>query len=223
MKAMDKITENIYALIEEMDFNFLDIDSIALNSGLDKDDDRRIQALIIHIINETTFETGNTYMQFDEILHNILKYNHNINSEVLEYNILKLSEQRKIKIKDDKYYLKDFYEAEKYIADKLCFLNDITKVKPTKLEAKIKELEKNNGITYDKIQKNAIEKAITNNVTIITGGPGTGKTTIIKAIVFLLKELYKARDEEIALLAPTGRAAKKMKETTNLKPSTELR
>lgn len=220
MKAMDKITENIYVLIEEMDFNFLDIDSIALNSGLDEDDDRRIQALIIHIINEVTFETGNTYMQFGEILHSILKYNHNINSEVLEYNILKLSEQRKIKIKDDKYYLKDFYEAEKYIADKLCFLNDITKVKPTKLEAKIKELEKNNGITYDKIQKNAIEKAITNNVTIITGGPGTGKTTIIKAIVFLLKELYKARDEEIALLAPTGRAAKKMKETTNLKSST---
>ena len=56
MKAMDKISENIYSLIEDMDFNFLDIDSIALNSGIDKNDDRRIQALIIYIFNETTFK-----------------------------------------------------------------------------------------------------------------------------------------------------------------------
>lgn len=219
-KAMDKITENIYSLIEDMDFNFMDIDSIALNSGIDKNDDRRIQALIIYCINEATFETGNTYLEFDEILHNIRKYNQNINDEVLEYNIFKLNEQGKIKIVNDRYYLKDFYEAERYIADKLCFLNDITKVIPSNLDKKIKELEDRVGITYDKVQKNAISKAITNNVTIITGGPGTGKTTIIKAIVALLREVYKARNEDIALLAPTGRAAKKMMETTNLKSST---
>ena len=220
MKAMDKISENIYSLIEEMDFNFLDIDSIALNSGISQDDDRRIQALIIHVMNESTFETGNTYMNFDEILHNILKYNHNINEEVLEYNIFKLNEERKVNIIEDRYYLKEFYEAETYIADKLCFLNDITKAKPAKLKEKIKELEEKNGISYDKIQKTAITKAITNNVTIITGGPGTGKTTIIKAIVYLFRELYKAKNEEIALLAPTGRAAKKIMETTNLKSYT---
>ena len=85
-----------------------------------------------------------------------------------------------------------------------------------KLEDKIKELENNTRIVYDKIQKNAIKKAINNNLTIITGGPGTGKTTIIKAIVNLFKEIFKAKNEEIALLAPTGRAAKKMAETTNL-------
>lgn len=220
MKAMDKITENIYSLIEEMDFNFSDIDSIALNLGIADDDDRRVQALIIHVMNESTFETGNTYMSFDEILHNILKYNHNINEEILEYNIFKLNENRKVVIVDERYYLKEFYEAESYIADKLCFLNDITKAKPAKLKEKIKELEEKNGISYDKIQKNAITKAITNNVTIITGGPGTGKTTIIKAIVYLFKELYKAKEDEIALLAPTGRAAKKMMETTNLKSYT---
>lgn len=219
-KTMDKITENIYSLVEEMDFNFMDIDAIALNSGMDTDDDRRIQALIIYVINEDTFTSGNTYMTFEEILHSIMKYNQNINSEVLEYNIFRLNENNLIKIVEDKYYLKEFYEAEKYIADKLCFLNDITRVKPSKLEEKIKELEKINGICYDKIQKSAIKKAICNNVTIITGGPGTGKTTIIKAIVYLLKELFKARDEDIALLAPTGRAAKKMMETTNLRAST---
>lgn len=219
-QTMDKITENIYRLIPEMDFSFLDIDAIALNSGIPENDDRRLQALIIHVINETTFETGNTYMTYDEIKHNLLKYYPSINDEILEYNIFILTENKKIKIHDQKYYLKDFYEAEKYIADKLCFLNDIHKVKPARLDEKIQALEKRNGITYDKIQKQAIQKAIINNVTIITGGPGTGKTTIIQAIVDLFRDIYKAKDEEIALLAPTGRAAKKMFETTNLRSFT---
>lgn len=220
LKAMDKITENIYSLIEEMDFNFTDIDSIALNSGIEPNDDRRIQALIIHAINEVTFETGNTYLSYDEILHSLRGYNKDITDEILEYNIFKLNEQTKLKIIDDRYYLKEFYDAEKYIADKLCFLNDIEDTPPKNLNQKIEELEERNGIKYDKVQKNAIKKAITNNVTIITGGPGTGKTTIIKAIVYLLREVFKAKEKDIALLAPTGRAAKKMMETTNLKSST---
>ena len=215
-KTMDKITENIYSLITEMNFNFIDIDEIALNSGIPEDDDRRLQALIIHTINESTFETGNTYMSFEEILHSIKKYYHNIDEETLEYNIYKLNELRKIIVADKKYYLKEFYDAEDYIADKLSFLNDMKKTKPKKLDEKIEKLEEQNGIKYDKIQKTAIKTAITNNLTIITGGPGTGKTTIVKAIVYLLKELYSAKDDDIALLAPTGRAAKKLMETTNL-------
>lgn len=219
-KTMDKISENIYSLVEEMDFNFLDIDSIALNSGIDKEDDRRIQALIIYIINDITFESGNTYVSYEEILHNVRKYVQTIDDEVLEYNIFKLNEKKKIKIVDGRYYLKDFYEAERYIADKLCFLNDIEKVVPKNLDKNIDDLEQKNGIVYDKVQRSAIKKAILNNVTIITGGPGTGKTTIIKAIVSLLRDVYQAKNSEIALLAPTGRAAKKMFESTNIRAFT---
>ena len=219
-KTMDKISENIYSLVEEMDFNFLDIDSIALNSGIDKEDDRRIQALIIYIINDITFESGNTYVSYEEILHNVRKYVQTIDDEVLEYNIFKLNEKKKIKIVDGRYYLKDFYEAERYIADKLCFLNDIEKVVPKNLDKNIDDLEQKNGIVYDKVQRSAIKKSILNNVTIITGGPGTGKTTIIKAIVSLLRDVYQAKNSEIALLAPTGRAAKKMFESTNIRAFT---
>ena len=215
-KTMDKISENIYLLIEEMDFNFKDIDTIALNSGIDEIDDRRIQALIIYIMNDLTFKTGDTYLFYEDIYNEIIKYNKKIDNEMLEYNILKLNQDNKVIIESDRYYLKEFYEAEHYIADKLCFLNDMETSKLPKLEDKIKELENNTRIVYDKIQKNAIKKAINNNLTIITGGPGTGKTTIIKAIVNLFKEIFKAKNEEIALLAPTGRAAKKMAETTNL-------
>ena len=215
-KTMDIISNNIYDLIDIMDFNFKDIDTIAMNSGLEELDNRRIQALIIYVINEVTFENGNTYVSKEEIYHNILKYNNNINNEILENNILQLNIEHKLIIIEDRYYLKAFYEAEKYIADKLCFLNDLEVSKFPKLEDKIKELEDINNIKYDKVQKNAIKKAINNNLTIITGGPGTGKTTIIKAIVHLLKTIYKAKNEDIALLAPTGRAAKKMMEKTNL-------
>ena len=216
MRTMDKISENIYSLIEDMDFNFLDIDSIAINSGIDKEDDRRIQALIIYIINNITFESGDTYVSYEDVMKFIRKYVPSMDDEVLEYNIYKLNECGKLKIIDGRYYLKEFYEAERYIADKLCFLNDIEKVIPKNLDKKIEELEVRAGIVYDKVQKSAITKAILNNVTIITGGPGTGKTTIIRAIVSLLKDVYKAKNDDIALLAPTGRAAKKMMESTGL-------
>ena len=215
-KAMNIINDNIYNLIEELDFNFKDIDPIALSYGIDELDDRRIEAIIIYLMNDLTFETGNTYLYHDEIANEILKYNKDITSEILEYNLEKLNQNKKIIIKEDRYYLKEFYDAERYITDKLCFYNDISKSKYPKLNEKIKELENDNGITYDKIQKDAIKRAINNNLTIITGGPGTGKTTIIKAIVSLIKSLLKAKPSEIALLAPTGRAAKKMSETTNL-------
>jgi exodeoxyribonuclease V alpha subunit len=215
-KTYDIITDNIYKLVDDMDFNFKDIDAIALNIGIEELDDRRIQSLIIYLINDVTFNTGDTYMYYDEIYNEILKYNKDVTSEILEYNILKLNQDNKVIIENKKYYLKEFYEAEHYIADKLCFLNDIETRKLLKLDSKIEELEKNSGIVYDDIQRSAIKKAINNNLLIITGGPGTGKTTIIKAIVSLFKEIFKAKNEEIALLAPTGRAAKKMMETTNL-------
>ena len=219
-KAMNKIKDNIYDLIEEMDFNFKDIDVIALNSGIEELDDRRIQALIIYKINELTFNTGDTYIEYNELYNSLIEENKKIDNEILEYNIELLNKKNKIIIENNKYYLKNFYEAEHYIADKLCFLNDIERSKLPNIKNKIEWLEQNNNIKYDKIQKEAIKKAINNNLTIITGGPGTGKTTIIKAIVNLLKEIYKAKSEDIALLAPTGRAAKKLSETTNLKAQT---
>ena len=215
-KTMDLISNNIYKLVEELDFNFKDVDVIALNSGIEELDDRRIQALIIYVMNNLTFELGDTYLYRDEIAKELLKFNKNINQEILEYNLLKLNENNKVIIKNDRYYLKEFYDAEEYIRDKLCFYNDMEKSKFPKLEEKIKDLEKKNGIVYDKIQRDAIKRAINNNLTIITGGPGTGKTTIIRAIVYLFREIFKAKNDEIALLAPTGRAAKKLAETTNL-------
>ena len=214
-KVLTKIEENIYDFIDSDEISFTNIDRIALNMGIPNDDERRILALIIHTMKELTFNQGDTYLYLEELSKSL-----NIDQEHLEEYLEKLQRQNKIVIEENKYYLKKFYEAEKYIVDRLCFLNDMTKHKLPKLEEKLEELEKINNITYDDTQRQAIIKSLNNNITIITGGPGTGKTTIIKAITYLLQYVYKAKPDDIALLAPTGRAAKKMMETTNLKALT---
>ena len=214
-RTLDKINENIYSLVEELEFNFKMIDEIAINNNMELNDDRRLSALIIYIMNEITFSNGDTYSFIEEIYSRVFEYAE-IDIEKLEYELIKLNKMGKIIIIDNKYYLKELYEAEHYIADRLCFLNDMTVRSLPKLEEKLESLEKKNNILYDEIQKKAIIKAVNNNLTIITGGPGTGKTTIIKAIVNLLVSTCKVKVEEIALLAPTGRASKKMMETTRM-------
>lgn len=214
--SLDKIKDNIYNLIDDMEFNFNIIDDIASNMGIIKTDDRRIEALIIYLMKELCFENGDTYLFKEDIYNKIISYVSDIDIEKLEELLILLNKKGKIVIDNDKYYLKSYYDAEEYITYRLCYLNDMKKNKIKDLENVINKLEKTNNITYDNVQKDAIMKALNNNLTIITGGPGTGKTTIIKAIVYLLRYELKAKIDDIALLAPTGRAAKKIMETTNI-------
>lgn len=218
--SIDKINNNIYNLIEDMKFRFAEIDNIAINNGIDKMDERRIGALIIYIMNELTFSSGDTYLFISEIYNELIKYIPEIEMDSLEYNLLKLTKERKIVICDKKIYLRNLYEAETYIVDRIYFLNEMTPKKIVGLNKKIIALEKENNIIYDDSQKKAITKALSNNITIITGGPGTGKTTIVKAIVTLLTEVCKAKISDIALLAPTGRAGKRLMDSTGIPAST---
>ena len=219
-RSLDVVRDNIYELIEELGMNFKNIDIIANKLNIDKLDERRLEALIVYMFNELTFESGDTYLLYEDIYNYLVREVKDIDSEKIEYMLLKLNTKKRIIIKGDKYYLKEFYDAEEYIRDRLCFLNDIENRSLPKLDSKIKELEGEMGIIYDETQKKAINMALNNNLTIITGGPGTGKTTIINAIVELYRKVFKAKDEEIALLAPTGRASKKMMEHTGIIGST---
>ena len=217
---------NIYKLIDDIkNISFVKIDEIGSKFNISKDDERRIKACIIYIMNKLTFEKSDTYLDFYEIYEQVYNYLQidldNINFEQL---LIDLQNDDKIVIKDKKYYLKELYEAEQNIVKKIHRLTNLENTKYKDLDEKIKELEENNNLTYNDKQKKAIIKALQNNIVIITGGPGTGKTTIIKAICQLYSEINNLDFEDavskIALLAPTGRASKRMSESTLLPAST---
>ena len=215
-KVIRIIDNNIYDLIDNINLNFKEIDTIAINNKYDLYDERRVEALIIYLLNEITFEQGDTYSFFQEIYSSIIKYLPDLKSEDLEYYLLKLSKQKRVVIKKEKYYLKELYDAEEYIADRIYRLNNMERRKLTKLKEKIKELKQKIGITYDESQKNAIINSLNNNFTITTGGPGTGKTTIIKGIIRMLVDTCHISPQNIALLPPTGRASRKLIEVCNI-------
>ena len=214
--TMDIINNNIYDIEDDIDIPFEELDKIARNMGYELNDERRLEALTINAMKILTFNNGDTYLYLEEIYEYIKKHTDNLSEDIFEYILLKLAKKNKIVIEKNKYYLRDYYDSENYIVDRLIKLNEMKRRKLPKLETRIKILEEKNNIVYDESQKEAIMKALNNNLTIITGGPGTGKTTIIKCIVRLLIDIYQINEQKIALLAPTGRAAKKLMETTGI-------
>ncbi len=225
-KTQEVIEEDIYQLIKDInDITFKKIDQIALRSGLEKDALIRIKAATIYIMNEVSNTYGHSYYYYDEIfslLPRVLGVS--IISEQFDEAISSLKEDVDIIVKDDKYYLRDMYEAEALIVRRFNLLKRKEDNEAKKLDEKIKEIEEFFQIHYNEDQLMAIKNSYTKNFLIITGGPGTGKTTIMKAITELYRQMnklsYEALMEKVALLAPTGRAAKRMTETTMLRAST---
>ncbi len=208
----NKIEENIYDLVEHITFDKLDIMFLKDNDEMDK---RRIEALILHNIYTTCYETGDTLVLKDELFIKMKRCFKGVFAaeEYLKY-IDSLALKAKIVLFNEYVTLSDFYNTEKSILMDINRINDIKNtIKPDKIDTYISEYEKINSITFNNDQKEAIKGAILNNFFIITGGPGTGKTTIIKAIVMILKDILDLNHEDIVLLAPTGRASKRMAES----------
>ena len=195
-KILDTVNNNIYELIDSDDMSFKKIDDIALGMGINEDDERRIKALIIYIMKELCFNNGDTYLFLEEI-SNMLSNYVSISNEKFDYLMVKLVKNKKIIIEDKRYYLRKFYEAEKYICERLCFLNDMSINSNISIDKYIDNKEKDNKIMYDELQKKAIYSGVNNNITIITGGPGTGKTTIVKAIVNILIHEKKLKKDDM--------------------------
>ncbi|MBQ3021193.1 MAG: ATP-dependent RecD-like DNA helicase [Bacilli bacterium] len=213
------VINNIYSLIDLIDFKTLD--KIYLNIYKETTN-LRILACIVETMKRITFNSGDTYSYKDEIIVS-LRDEFNIIIDSDDYFSM-LSNENRIVIKDDKYYLKEYYDSEKNIVKRLYEINNVKVVSKKNVNNYIEALEKEFHIKYNDEQKEAISSIIDNNLIVITGGPGTGKTTIVNGILNLYKLVNKLSDDglnnKVALIAPTGRASKRMSETTNFGAST---
>ncbi len=207
------IDEDIYELTDYIPFNKLDL--IYLNNNNDEMSSIRVKALIKHIVYTMCYETGDTLIYKDELFIRLKRcFNKNIDSNMYVEYLKELINDSEIIEMQDKVMLYDFYEAEHNIlhsVHRLCNIEN--KFNSKKIDDYITKYEIDNKIEFNKDQKTAIKESIKNNFYIISGGPGTGKTTIIKAIVELLENINKIDKREIALLAPTGKSAKRISES----------
>ena len=220
------IEKNIYLISKDIrEINFKKVDNIAIKMGIELDAEIRVKAAILYILEEVCNLVGHSYLSFEEIYNYLPRV---LKKEVLEDNVIKvlnkLEKDLEIIIKQNRYYLKEMYEAETLIVKRFRLLNSKKDNKISKIDTHIHEIEKLFNIEYNKDQLKALIRSMEKEYLIITGGPGTGKTTIMKGIVELYRNVnnlsYEKLIQKIALLAPTGRAAKRISETTIMPAST---
>ena len=214
VNAVEKIQENPYILIDIVyGISFSNIDKIAMQIGIPMDSDYRIRSGIKYSLILASYN-GNTCVQKENLISYVTSIL-NVDRKRIEDNLINLNASAEVHFKEfdgtEWVFLEELYKAENYIADKLLALDNSKNMKYIEnFEEEIHNQEKKIGIELSEKQFEAIRQINDNNVCIITGGPGTGKTTIIKCVI----ELYKAHKKKVVLCAPTGRAAKRMSETT---------
>lgn len=235
--ALHIISENPYQLAAEIDgISFKRADQVAAKLGIAGDDSRRIRAAIIQSLDDLTMATGDTYTSAKPLLVSAQRLlndgrNGQVAAPVIADQIVAMEKQHQISYDDERLYPTALYKAEYQIAD---HLDRLVKAKESAVPAEtiqktLSRVEEETGIKYDQVQVRAIETALNNKVMLLTGGPGTGKTTIIRGIVECYAKVhqlsleiddYRDKPFPVLLAAPTGRAAKRMSEATDLPAST---
>lgn len=212
INAINIIKENPYSLMEFVSsLDFKTVDKLAYNLNVDRTSDDRIKGGIIYLLSYFIKE-GNTCVKKD-LLNEYASRMLEVSSDCIEKAYKSLILKDKIVIETaqsiEYVYRKSMYQAEKNIAEHLKILTENSSNK-FKLEKDLEEVARDLNIVLSPTQEEAIKMCINNNLSVITGGPGTGKTTIIKCIIDILKR----KNMSYVLAAPTGRAAKRITETT---------
>lgn len=225
-ESVQRIKENPYCIADDIwGIGFLKADEIARKMNISVNHPNRFSACILYIL-KTMSSEGHVFAYSQELVNKVMEIlSHNV-TETIDINILRnvyasMKDAKKI-IPENYYnetaiYLPWLYKAEKNTADKLNSLQkNQTAANRTIIKPDIEKIERKLGIQYDEVQKEAIRTAVNNQIMILTGGPGTGKTTVTKGIIEAFLEL----DKEILLAAPTGKAAKRMSETCSMEAKT---
>ena len=199
--------------------DFKQIDQMALKLGIDYDNQKRVESGIKYGLIKATYN-GHSCVIKENLIEYVISLL-DVTTESVEENIINLKAKEEIVVeKRDDFewiYLENFYSVEKEIATRIIRLDKSKNVKKIEhIENALKDIEKKSSIELSDKQREAVLSINDSNVTIITGGPGTGKTTIIKTII----DLFEERKKKVVLTAPTGRAAKKMTEATGKEAST---
>ena len=225
--TIETIKQNPYVLIDTVEgVGFKRADEIGMKVGFKPDSPLRISAVIYFLLNEYMNKFGDTYIEKERLVDYTFKYLNSENELVsinqIDDRLLELINTRKIIEKDQYVSLSYLYYAEKYIAEKTLAFNNEDDVLKQNIDTYVNDFEEVNEINYTKAQRKAISLALNNQFVIITGGPGTGKTTVIKGIVDIYRMIHKSKKiiDKIALAAPTGKAAKRLASATNLEAKT---
>ena len=214
----DLINNKLYELYFNLDISFNTIDKIALMNKYLKTDKLRLKSLIIYTFKLVTESIGHIFLYLDELYKYVIKINkEEIDTKLFLSIITNLIDEKLLTKEDKRYYLTSDYLDEVYIAKEV--VNRLKNKKITEKDIKIvEEIEDKLNISYNNNQKDAILQSLKNNFLVITGGPGTGKTTVIYGIYRALKKDNPKM--KIKLLAPTGRASKRLSELTLEEAST---
>ena len=220
INAIEEIESNPYILLDiARGVDFYQIDKMALDIGFDYENEKRVKSGIKYALIRITYNGHCCTLK--ENLVQFVKTLLNVNEDIVDNGIINLKAKEEIVIEkreeEEWVYLYDYYKTEESIANRIISLKESKNTKKIKnIDIELKKAEDKIDIELSNKQKEAIKLVNDNNITIITGGPGTGKTTIIKTII----DIYEERKNKVVLCAPTGRAAKKMTETTGKEAST---
>ena len=220
INAIEQIENDPYILIDiARGVDFKQIDKMALDLGISSNNEKRITSGIKYGLIRTTYN-GHSCVLKENLIQFVITLL-DVTTDEIEDGLISLRANKEVVIENrdgqEYIYLENFYNVEEEIAFRILRLKKAKNMKYIKIIEKIlKRIEKKSNIELSEKQKDAIFAINDNNVTIITGGPGTGKTTIIKSII----DIYEEKGYKVVLAAPTGRAAKRMTETTGKEAST---